>query len=100
MQVEKVQADHALVRVEKRDFTTSSGVLVARDVDKKFDAGDAWEFAWVLQLGDGDWEPVEVGDRVIIQAALGGRAGTDVARALGQGSVIISRDEIVCRAAE
>lgn len=93
-----MMADKALVRLEERDWTSKQGLHLYRDMREGYQAGDDWEIGVVENLGPGDWEPLEVGDKVIVKAPTGGKAGADVSRDLGEhrgNLVVVSWDEIV-----
>ncbi len=99
--------DRALVEVTVKgtdDLTLQSGLVVVRSTDNKhwmpeFD----WEIATVIELGESDdWEPVEVGDQVMVRAPSGGRAGTDIGHMVtgykkNGALIIVKREEIVCK---
>lgn len=100
MQVQTMMEDQALVELEEREMRSPGGVVVVRDPSRSYASSDDWEWGHVRALGEGDWEPVGVGDRVIVKAALGGLAGSDVSRYLGDRHVIVTVDEIVARVVE
>jgi len=103
--VEEVRATsgHALVRVERSGHAAAHAHLEGRLIvpEGRWEINTGFEVAQVLSLGDDvalalDLEP---GDRVLVQAKLGGVAGSDVSSALAapRGTfVIVTRDEILC----
>lgn len=89
--------DKALVRLVDRSALSKREFAVIR---QGYDPSDDWELAVVEALGEGDFEPVEVGDRVIVRAISGGKAGADVSRQLGERRethVIVRADEILVK---
>ena len=101
----KAPKDKAILRLEKKDqvYQTTGGVwvsMVGQMRSKRYHAELDFEFGEVLALGEGDFEPVEVGDRVMVRAISGGAAGADISREVGEerGTVIVVlRDEIVAK---
>lgn len=87
----------ALVRLEDKSILEHREFSVIR---MAYDHTSDWEVAVVEALGEGDFEPVEVGDTVIVRAMSGGKAGADVSRSLGERRethVVVLADEIVAR---
>jgi co-chaperonin GroES (HSP10) len=89
--------EKALVKLIEKSSLSRRGFEIVR---MGYRANDDWELGIVEALGEGDFEPVEVGDKVIVRAPSGGVAGADVSPDLGErkGSHIIVRiDEIVAK---
>lgn len=100
MQIEKMMPERALVRIKPKDTTTPSGMMVVRNYQKNHIPSEAFEIGTIQALGEGDWDPVSVGDDVVIQAKLGGLAGVDVSIQFGEhrGTVaVVGLDEIVAK---
>lgn len=102
----KPTRDRALIEVIRKgtdDEVHESGLIVIHGTDSKqwkpeFD----YEIGTVRALGEGDeWEPVEVGDQVMVRAPSGGQAGSDIGHVVGgtkNGALIIVKvEEIVCK---
>lgn len=94
----------AIVTVEKAgtdDESLPSGLIVVHgDNTQSYQRHFDWELGTVEALGEGDWEPVTVGDRVFIQNPGGGAAGADIGGVVGESRgrvVVIDRDEIVAK---
>lgn len=103
VEIEAVNAarDRAVIQLIERDRTTESGLeIVKLDRSKDFDPFDDYEMGTVASLGAGEgWEPLEIGDTVIVRAISGGAAGADIGPAMGKGRgevVVVDREEIVC----
>lgn len=103
LRTEQIQPrkNKALVSIKDRSILSHREFSVIR---MGYNASDDWEVAEVEALGEGDWEPVEVGDLVIIRAGWlqgsGGKAGSDISRVMGErreSHVIVTIDEIVAK---
>lgn len=100
--LESLQAtkDRAIVEIESSSMgliETSGGLFLSRS---QYRPNEDFEIGKVVSLGAGDFDPVAVGDYVMIRAISGGKAGADISREVGmlKGSVIsIHRDEIVAK---
>ena len=99
--------DRALVEVMSRgtdEEELASGLLVVHGTgNQQWQPDLDWEIGTVIELGESDdWEPVEVGDQVMVRAPSGGRAGSDIGNVVtgyqknGQ-LIIVEREEIVCK---
>lgn len=88
----------ALVRLLDRDEAlpdNRSGLHVVRS---RYDAKQDWEIGVLEAVGEGDIEPLSVGDHVIVRAPSGGKAGADVSRLLGERRethIVVRFEEIV-----
>lgn len=85
----------ALVRLVEKSLLEDREFSVVR---LSYDPTDDWELGVVEALGEGDWDSVEIGSHVIVRAGLGGKAGSDISKALGErreSHVIVSAEEIV-----
>ena len=59
-----------------------------------------WEVGKVLALGEGDFEPVQVGDSVLVRAPSGGEAGVDVGPTFGRARgelIMVEAEEMLCK---
>lgn len=116
----KPTAGKAVVRLTGRrsmNEVLPSGLVIHRkDADG---VHTDWEEAMVTALGHGDclhetegvsmvsgwrclWDPVGIGDTVLVAGALGGVAGSDIGRLVGERRstvVVVNRDEIVAKVA-
>jgi co-chaperonin GroES (HSP10) len=103
MRTEEVRAarDKAVIELEEKVTVRDSGLHVIRDHQKKYDPADDFEIGVVTSLGVGDsWEPVTVGDRVMVRAISGGEAGADIGQSIGRGRgevIVVEREEMVCK---
>ena len=87
------------VELDEQAKVTASGLHVVRDKTKNYQPEDDYETGIVRSMGEGDWEPVEVGDRVVVRAMSGGAAGADISSALDdttKQTIVVLRDEVVC----
>lgn len=104
MEVQAIKGK-AVVRLDpKADIPLSTGsIYVARGFGNKkemYHQQFDFETGTVVSLGEGDFEPVEVGDRVIVRAISGGVAGADISKDLGEprnSVIVVLRDEIVAK---
>ncbi len=97
-------SDRAVIEITERgtdDQITGGGMVIVHGVtNKAWQPNLDFEIGTVVSMGEGDWEPVEVGDEVIIRAISGGVAGSDIGRYFGRPRgelVIVDIEEIVCK---
>lgn len=96
--------DRAIIELEPKleTYQTKGGLFVTtmNNAGTRYHEELDWEIGRVLSLGEGDFKPVEVGDRVMVRARSGGVAGADISKDVGQarGSiVVVEREEIVAK---
>lgn len=97
----------AILELVERDRITEGGLVIVQNVNRGTDYQPNRDFeeGVVLALGEGDWEPVSVGDIVLVRAGGvhrhgGGKAGSDISRVVGRnyGEVIcVKLEEVVCK---
>jgi co-chaperonin GroES (HSP10) len=94
-----------VVELEEQKKFTESGLYVVRDNrGRNYQPTEDFEIGVVRSLGaGGGWEPVEVGDRVMVRAISGGEAGADIGQSIGRGRgevIVVEREEMVCKLEE
>lgn len=93
----KPLADRVLVRLMDKSMLSKLDFSVVR---LGYDPSDDWELAQVEAVGPGDLEEeLSVGDRILVRAGLGGKAGADVSKSFGERKeslVIVTAEEVVC----
>ncbi len=94
----------AVVELEQKPSVTDSGLHVVRENHgKNFQPTEDYEIGTVLSIGGEGWEPVEVGDRVMVRAISGGAAGADIGASVGRERgeiIVVDREEMVCKIGE
>lgn len=94
--------DKAIVELEERKTVkaTDAGLLVYHDNNgRAYQPSEDFEVGTVLSLGEGDWEPLRVGDRVMVRGESGGKAGADIGGSFGLKAnevVVVSSAEVMC----
>jgi len=94
--------DKAIVELDERVTMTPSGLhVVHENAGQNYRPEEDYETGVVAALGESEhgWEPVEVGDRVVVRAQSGGAAGADISNQLDRPAgevIVVLRDEVLC----